>query len=483
VREGVNRLLPVASIGDNLVGIRLVMTRGLPGAVVAASVLVEVLLTLFNQYGFIALGIVLSLGVVHESSLAGRLLLGVVLMLPLPIGLALLLRHGSVFTRLERFMENLVGGHNRLAALLSGSARLDDAVRALMSRPPRLLAAAGWQQAGMIVGAVEVWLALRLLGHPVSVALAITLESLTLGVRSLAFVIPGALGVQEAALMLVGPLLGIDAELALSLSLAKRMREVLFGVPVLISWQWFEARRLGGTLDTEAAPVLGFMRLRDIGLFARSARSDAAIERLRAAGGARHAFETIYRETGDPWASGSEQYYYQRHKYDRIVALLPQRRFARALDVGCGLGLLSGRLAARADEVLGIDIAESALALARNRHATLPNLRFEQADLQALAPGTTGSFDLIVFADTLYYLDRRDEALYATLATRAAALLAPGGMCVLVNHYFFWADPDSRLTRRIHRAFASCPQLGVAAEHRRAFFLMTVLARREAASR
>jgi len=38
--------------------------------------------------------------------------------------------------------------------------------------------------------------------------------------------------------------LGISSELALAVSMAKRLREVLCGVPVLVSWQWAEASRL-----------------------------------------------------------------------------------------------------------------------------------------------------------------------------------------------------------------------------------------------
>src|SRR5438128_6366047 len=118
-----------------------------------------------------------------------------------------------------------------------------------------------------------------------------------------------------------------------------------------------------------------FMSLRDIGLFARSARSDATIERIRATQGARHAFETVYRDSGDPWAAGSAGYRYQRHKYETIISLLPQRRFANALDLGCGLGMLTQRLAPIADQVLGLDIAENALVNARDRARPLTNVR------------------------------------------------------------------------------------------------------------
>jgi hypothetical protein len=67
---------------------------------------------------------------------------------------------------------------------------------------------------------------------------------MTQAMRHLAFMIPAGLGVQEAALMLFGHVLGISGELALAVSMAKRIREVLCGLPSLLSWQWLEGRRL-----------------------------------------------------------------------------------------------------------------------------------------------------------------------------------------------------------------------------------------------
>ncbi len=39
-------------------------------------------------------------------------------------------------------------------------------------------------------------------------------------------------------------MIGLPPEASVALSLVKRMREVAFGVPALISWQWAETRRL-----------------------------------------------------------------------------------------------------------------------------------------------------------------------------------------------------------------------------------------------
>jgi predicted TPR repeat methyltransferase len=216
---------------------------------------------------------------------------------------------------------------------------------------------------------------------------------------------------------------------------------------------------------------------RDIGLFLKSGRTDAAIRRIRNAEGARAAFEAVYSESGDPWLSASPRYRYQRLKYDKLVALLPPRRFSNALDLGCGLGLLSQKLTKHADRVLGMDIAITAVELARKRGAAFSNLAFEPGDILNLPSSLDGRFDLVVVADVLYYLSPLDDAVLKMVVSRIADLLSPGGICLLANHFFFSIEPDSKVSRTIHRAFSDSPRLDVMSEHRRAFFLATLFSK------
>jgi predicted TPR repeat methyltransferase len=218
------------------------------------------------------------------------------------------------------------------------------------------------------------------------------------------------------------------------------------------------------------------MAPRDVGLFLKSARTDQRIAVRREAEGARAAFESVYAELDDPWASADPRYFYQRWKYQSLMAALPHgRRFGRALDLGSGTGALSVALTGVADEVLGLDIAQSAVDLAERRAGARPGLRFAQGDVGALDPALDGNFDLVVIADTLYYLDRVDDHSLKTVASRVARLLAPGGLCLLVNHYFTSLDKDSRLTRRIHDAFAWSPGLDLVFMQRRPFYLTSLL--------
>jgi putative membrane protein len=191
-------------------------------------------------YLFTAVGLLLLMGsgAKHEYH---RLVVAFLLSLPVPAVTALLLRYGSVFARLQGLLSRLVD----IGRAVEGAASaLDHELRACLRRGWSLLFAGGLQFLAWISGAFEVWFAMRLFGHPVSASAALILESMTQAMRHLAFVVPAGIGVQEASLVLFGQLLGISGELALAVSMAKRMREVLCGIPSLLSWQWLEARRL-----------------------------------------------------------------------------------------------------------------------------------------------------------------------------------------------------------------------------------------------
>ncbi|HUI59522.1 MAG TPA: lysylphosphatidylglycerol synthase domain-containing protein [Steroidobacteraceae bacterium] len=241
IREAINRLLPAANVGGEIVGIRLLALSGQRAAVAAASVIVETVVTLFSQYLFVALGLLCLLRVTGSVPWGGDLLLGFGLSLPLLALPVILLRRGTLFAALTRLLQRLSG--RWAAQLAEGSAGLDAEIGHLYTVPSRWVAAGLWQYCGLLAGCAETWLALRWLGHPVSLPGAIALESATQALRNFIFFVPAGLGVQELGLMGVGHLIGLSSETAIALSLIKRMREILFGLPALASWYWSEGRR------------------------------------------------------------------------------------------------------------------------------------------------------------------------------------------------------------------------------------------------
>jgi putative membrane protein len=240
VRQAVNGLLPVANIGGELVGIRLLARTGVDGTLAAASVIVEVLLTVVGQYLFVALGVVFLLQITQAMRLTNELLLGLAASAPVIALLIVLLRHGSVFERLQRIAARF--GPNLRESGVTRGADVDVAIGTLFGAPARLARAISWQFAGLLAECLETWATLWLLGVSVGFSRALILESLTQAARQFLFIVPAGLGVQELGLVAVGYVLGIGSDAALALSLAKRMTRIVFGVPALLAWQWTETQ-------------------------------------------------------------------------------------------------------------------------------------------------------------------------------------------------------------------------------------------------
>ncbi len=213
----------------------------------------------------------------------------------------------------------------------------------------------------------------------------------------------------------------------------------------------------------------------DIRFWLRSAKADADLRRFRDGHGAAEAFDLLYAKNIDPWGFEVPQFSYQRRKFDTIASLVPARHYGEALDLGCGIGLLTQRLGPKADKILGLDVSQVAIDHANARFASDPKFTFTQADVLALPDDLDGRFDLVVIADVLYYLQPMSDAVLKATAQRIRRLLRPGGVCVIANHFFFDIDPDSRLSRRIHEAFHWSPGFGILGEYRRIFYLVSVL--------
>jgi len=214
-----------------------------------------------------------------------------------------------------------------------------------------------------------------------------------------------------------------------------------------------------------AVPRQFFMSLRDLSFWFYSARADSLLKRMRREQGDQEAFEALYQSLRDPWSTTVPYYRYQLRKYQVMLSFLPARSYDRALDIGCGLGVLTRMLSGLAGEALGVDFSRQAVDRAAELSAGTQNVRFKQADLLTIGELSEGLFDLIVLADT-------------PIREQLTGLLAPGGILLLVNHFYFRFDALSRVSRRIHDCFSSSAELRPHGEYRRPFYLVSVLERR-----
>jgi putative membrane protein len=240
VRDAGSDLLPVSSLGGDLMGARVAVLGRLTPAAALASTVVDVTLEVTAQLGFTLLGLALLVASAHGAALAGPTLVGLAIATPLLLGFMVAQRIG-LFVLLERFGARLAQRWRWSA--LAGADGLHDAIIRLYRARGRLAANGALHLVGWVASAAEAWLALLLLGAAPGIVAVLVIESLAAALRSAAFVVPGAIGVQEGGYVVLGALFGLGPETMLALSLLKRARDLALGVPALLAWQWIEARR------------------------------------------------------------------------------------------------------------------------------------------------------------------------------------------------------------------------------------------------
>jgi len=157
-------------------------------------------------------------------------------------------------------------------------------------------------------------------------------------------------------------------------------------------------------------------------------------------------FDQLYTETRDPWNfAGSD---YERHKYGRTLAALPEEPFQDALEIGCSIGVLTELLAPRCATLTALDISEAPLELARMRLHTQKHVSFFCASVPAEFPDEM--YNLILLSEVGYYLSRDELLVTKELIVEH---LKNSGVCCLVH----WRPkiPECELTGDdVHALFA-----------------------------
>lgn len=238
-REAAAELLPFSTLGGYLVGGRAAAVLGVAAAVAFGTGAVDLVTETLGQIAYLAVAAVLVLARMNIGPVAhaGLAFAAAALLLVLAgAGFVYVQRRalGPLARRLGRFMPAQARG-------VDAAARV---IEATYAHPGRLAASSALHLAGWLGGAAQSWLALSLLHAPLSFEAVVALEAAVATARSVGFVAPAGLGVQEGTYALVGPLFGLPAEAGLALSLLKRGRDLVVGVPTLLAWQAVEGGRL-----------------------------------------------------------------------------------------------------------------------------------------------------------------------------------------------------------------------------------------------
>ncbi len=240
LRDAGSEVLPFSQLGGCVLGVRAVALAGVPAPVGAASTIVDLTLEFLAKLAYTALGLIWLVRLRPGSPAAMPIAIGLAAAALGAVGLVALQRRGFDF--LGRSAGILGRGWADRAA--EGAAALHRALGRIYRLRAGLWGGFLLHLACWVGSAVEVWIALRLAGAPLPFGVVIVIESLVYAVRSVAFAIPNAVGVQEGAYILIGGALGLTPEMALALSLLKRARDLAIGLPALGAWQAVEGGRL-----------------------------------------------------------------------------------------------------------------------------------------------------------------------------------------------------------------------------------------------
>jgi len=238
--RSINTLLPVASIGGEVVKARMLILWGHSKAESSASVVVDKTVQVFGVIIWGLIGVTLLVHYSVEQELVAAALTGFAVLGAGVAGFVLVQKAG-----IARAMVN--SAHKITKAdyfenLKDGADRVDVCVRDIYARRGRLLLSIFWRVLALILQTAEVWAAAYVLGHPITIMEAMFLKSMTSTLSDVAFVIPNAYGIQEGAFVVLGAMLGLPPDLMLAISLSIRIRELLVDIPGLVIWQHAEGR-------------------------------------------------------------------------------------------------------------------------------------------------------------------------------------------------------------------------------------------------
>lgn len=232
-REAASDLLPFSQLGGLFVGAKTLTDRGLAAPRVYAAMIGDITTEMISQLLFTFFGLwAVALALLHSNaapSLWPLIWSGFGATIAITLTFTLLQRPALRMAglMLKRFLPGVQVAIDAVLAEVAAFYRSPAAVSASF-----LLNLAAW-----FASAACAWLPLLLMGDAISLSQLIALESLIFALRSAAFVVPGALGLQEAGYALLGPLFGLDPATAVTLSLIKRARDLAIGIPALILWQ------------------------------------------------------------------------------------------------------------------------------------------------------------------------------------------------------------------------------------------------------
>lgn len=244
VRDGACEVLPFSQLGGFVLGLTALDLRGAQAVRGAISVGVDLVIELAAKLPYLICGLLVVLVLAPGSHLLRPILL--VLALTAAAVCVPFLARRRVWGFLESTVRAILRRWEAAGALFDSSMRraeLEAMLEHSLGRRSRVLGGFVLHLACWFAGAAEVWVVFALLGKPIGAPEALAIDSIMCGIRTFAFMIPAAAGVQEASYVLAGAAFGVPADAAVAASLARRARDLVLGGTTLALYAATHAHR------------------------------------------------------------------------------------------------------------------------------------------------------------------------------------------------------------------------------------------------
>lgn len=234
--EAVNNVVPSAYLGGEAVKVFLLRRRGVPLGVGTTAAVVSKSAQTLAQVLFIGAGALAFAWIAPGNGGLHRAMLAVVGLSTLTLIALFWLQRRGLFTSLMRAGERL---GLRLRVLAEHRGRLEQLDRQIgafyREHQRRFLACVGVYWLGWLLDAVEIFVVAHLMGVEMTWQQALAVEAFISVAKVLGVFVPGAVGVQESGVVLLGRLAGLPEPFALAYALFRRGRELLYAA---VGWTW-----------------------------------------------------------------------------------------------------------------------------------------------------------------------------------------------------------------------------------------------------
>lgn len=227
--ESVNNVLPSASIGGEAVKVGLLRSKGVSTMEGATTAVVSKTAQTVAQLLFILVASIMFLVLTRHRPGFQIPILFIVLGGFVALAGLFWIQKVGLFQMLLALLQRLRVPSRALQQKRRHLVHLDQTILGFYRRYPRsFFASTGFYFAGWMLDSLEIWLVAHLLGMPITWPQALVVEAFAGVSKAFGMWVPGALGIQESGIVLIGRLAGLPDTLSAAYALIRRAREVVY---------------------------------------------------------------------------------------------------------------------------------------------------------------------------------------------------------------------------------------------------------------